>query len=102
MKKYLLGVFAIALAIGFSAFKASTVELFLTWDPSSISTTNVIDVDSYSTDTPACDEGSTVPCKVDIAPYENAADFIEYLETITLPADRVLEVQARANGNFKS
>jgi hypothetical protein len=42
-----------------------------------------------------------VPCRVNIYPYETEAEFIDFLETLTMPEDRINEVLLRAEGNFK-
>jgi hypothetical protein len=72
MKKYLLGIFAIILAVGFSAFsgtpKHKTTNLF--WYRYDLSTgvgtqigSGAIDIDSYSgSDKPDCTRQATMDC----------------------------------------
>lgn len=92
---------AIMIAIGFSAFDPYKGTDYLTFSPNLINSSNVVSPLSYNTSFVYCDSGCMVPCRVNIYPYETEAEFIDFLETLTMPEDRINEVLLRAEGNFK-
>lgn len=100
MKRYILGIAALILALGFSAFKTNSVS-YMTYNPSGIALSQIITPASYNLSPQYCYGASAIPCKIDIAPYENAVEFTNFLKTLS-PADAQVEFQSRATGSFKN
>jgi hypothetical protein len=78
MKKYLLGLFAIALAVGFSAFTtkhhiANKKALFTTYFYTPSSGSGEGSTASYSLNDPGC-EGSALPCQIDAPTVDQHID----------------------------
>ena len=100
MKKYILGVCAIALAIGFSAFTPKNVSYF-TYDPSSVTNALITDAGSYSQAPVLCNGSSAVPCKIDIDGFSTPADYVSHLNGLVDDAARLADFQGRATAGQK-
>jgi len=94
MKKYLLGICAIALAIGFSAFRSVNLIYFV---PATPDAANIVDADSYQAAPVSCTGLQVDPCQIDLdlitgetPNVTNEAQLINYLQTnFTNTADRI-------------
>jgi|GEM_PF-1850320 len=96
MKKYLLGVCAIALALSFSAFRAFVPNL--SFVPANITEANVDQDASWTSSSQVCPAPKVDPCIIDLAlitsqSVTNEAQFLSYLATFPNDAARVAEVQ---------
>jgi hypothetical protein len=81
MKKHLLGLAAIVLAISFSAFSFKPYTTTLKFVPSSVTTENIFLEASYSTNLTGvtCPSGESTPCKV-ASPETTPALLAEFME----------------------
>jgi hypothetical protein len=91
MKKYLFGTFALALAVGFSAFTTFATELSV--QPASITTANVGSASSYSETLIDCPGLVENPCKLDLT------QVVPGFGTVTDPASLVSYLNARFPSN---
>jgi len=85
MKKCFFGIWAIILAIGFSAFRATN---YICFEPATPDAANILNVDNYSQSSLICSGPQIDPCQIDLdlitgetPNVTNATQLVNYLQT---------------------